>query len=59
MVSNVKIEIFIEQSTVENIVTAIMEAAHLGIEGDGFVAVLPVEILYRIRSKTEIQPHEW
>lgn len=59
MVTNVKIEIFTEQSTVEQIVTAIMETAHMGIEGDGFVAVLPVEKLYRIRSKAEIQPHEW
>lgn len=54
MVSNVKIEIFTEQSAVDDIVTAIMESAHTGIEGDGLVAVLPVENLYHIRTKTEI-----
>ncbi len=59
MVTNVKIEIFTELSAVDAIVTAIMETAHLGIEGDGFVAVLPVEKLYRIRTKAEIEPHEW
>lgn len=58
MVTNVKIEIFTELSAVDAIVTAIMETAHLGIEGDGFVAVLPVEKLYRIRTKAEIEPHE-
>jgi nitrogen regulatory protein P-II 1 len=58
MVTNVKIEIFTEQSAVEDIVTAIMNTAHLGISGDGIVAVLPVEKLYRIRTKTEIEPHE-
>lgn len=59
MVANVKIEIFTRQSAVDTLVTAIMETAHRGIEGDGFVAVLPVEKLYRIRTKAEIQPHEW
>lgn len=59
MVTNVKIEIFTELSAVDAIVTAIMDTAHLGIEGDGFIAVLPVEKLYRIRTKAEIGPHEW
>ncbi len=58
MVTHAKIEIFIEQSTVDDIVAAIMEIAHLGIAGDGIVAVLPVEKLYRIRTKAEIEPHE-
>jgi nitrogen regulatory protein P-II 1 len=58
MVTNVKIEIFTERSTVDGIVAVIMETAHLGIEGDGIVAVQPVEKLYRIRTKAEIEPHE-
>lgn len=58
MVSHVKIEIFAEQTMVEAIVTAIMEAAHSGIAGDGIVAVLPVEKLFRIRTKREIAPSE-
>lgn len=59
MVTNVKIEIFTELPAVDAIVTAIMETAHLGMAGDGFVAILPVEKLYRIRTKAEIEPHEW
>lgn len=58
MVANVKLEIFAEQSAIEEIVAAIMETAHQGISGDGIVAVLPVEKLCRIRTKAEIEPHE-
>jgi len=29
----------------------VMEAAHTGLEGDGIVAVLPVETVYHIRTK--------
>ncbi len=54
MVTHAKIEIFIEQSMVDDIVAAIMETAHLGIAGDGIVAVQPVERLYRIRTKGAI-----
>ena len=53
MVKNVRLEIFTEESRVDSLVTAIMDAAHLGLGGDGFVAVLPVEKLYRIRTKSE------
>lgn len=59
MVTNVKIEIFTGESAVEDIVTAIMDTAHLGIEGDGFVAVLPVEKIYRIRTKSAVEPFQW
>jgi len=31
---------------------AIMDAAHLGMAGDGIVAILPVEKLYRIRTRS-------
>lgn len=58
MVTNTRIEIFAEQSRVDEIVTAILETAHSGAAGDGIVAVLPVEKLYRIRTRAEIQPHE-
>jgi len=58
MVTNAKIEIFAEQSRVDEIVTTILETAHSGVAGDGIVAVLPVEKLYRIRTKAEIDTHE-
>jgi nitrogen regulatory protein P-II 1 len=54
MVTHTRIEIFTEQARVEEIVAAIMDIAHTGTAGDGIVAVLPVEKLYRIRTKSEV-----
>lgn len=54
MVTHAKIEIFAEQARVDDLVAAIMQTAHMGIAGDGIVAILPVEKFYRIRTKTEI-----
>ena len=34
---------------------AIMDAASLGMEGDGIVAILTIEKIYRIRTKTEVE----
>ena len=53
-----RIEIYTEQSMVDLIVDAILQSAHVGAPGDGIVAVLPVEKLYRIRSKSEITAEE-
>ena len=50
---HVKMEIFTEKSKVDGIVSAIMEAAHRGTQEDGIIAVLPVDKLYRIRTKSE------
>lgn len=58
MVTNARIEIFTEKAKVEEIVAAIMEIAHTSMPGDGIVAVLPVEKLYRIRTKSEALPDE-
>lgn len=51
---HIKMEIFTEKDKVERIVSAIMETAHRGTQEDGIIAVLPVEKLYRIRTKSEI-----
>ncbi len=56
MVNNARVELFVEKSKVDEIASAIMEVAHVGIPGDGIVAVLPVEKLYRIRTKSEMHP---
>ncbi|HUU60172.1 MAG TPA: P-II family nitrogen regulator [Phycisphaerae bacterium] len=37
---------------------AIIETAHTGKAGDGFIAVLPVEKVYRIRRKAEARIDE-
>lgn len=51
MGSHVRVEIFIGQHRAEAVVEAIMQAAHTGLEGDGIVAVLPVEAVYHIRTR--------
>jgi len=58
LVTHARIEIFTEASRAEEIAEAIMEAAHVGLEGDGIIAVLPVEKLFRIRSRREFKPGE-
>ncbi len=58
LVTHARIEIFTEESKVEEIAETIMEAAHVGVEGDGIIAVLPVEKLYRIRTRSEIKDDE-
>lgn len=49
-----RIEIFTHQSKAEEIASTIMDAAHTGLAGDGIVVVLPVEHIYRIRTKSEV-----
>jgi len=58
MVNHARIEIFTTESQADGIARSIMEAAHVGLEGDGIIAVLPVEKLYRIRTRSEATPDE-
>ena len=51
MCSHVRIEVFTGVRQADEIAQAIMDAAHTGLEGDGIVAVLPVESLFHIRTK--------
>jgi nitrogen regulatory protein P-II 1 len=46
-----EIEIFTEGNRAEEIARVIMDAAHTGSVGDGLVAVLPVNMVFRIRTK--------
>lgn len=55
---HVRIEIYCQAEEADVIAHCIMNAAHTGIEGDGLVAVLPVEHLYRIRTKKEVGTKE-
>ncbi len=49
--THVQIEMFVLEDEVETLVKQTIEAAHTGAAGDGFVAVLPVDTVYRIRTK--------
>lgn len=53
--THVRIEVFTGKLNADEIAEAIMEAAHTGIEGDGIVAVLPVESVYHIRTKEKCE----
>ncbi len=50
LVSHVRLEVFIERDRAEEVATAIMNAAHTGMDGDGIVAILPVESIYQIQT---------
>ena len=55
MISHARVEVFIGEHRAEEVATAIMEAAHTGMEGDGIVAVLPVESVYHIRTRKKCE----
>lgn len=59
MVEEVRVEIFTRKDEVEDVTSAIIEAAHTGLPGDGVVAVIPVEKLFLIRSRSEATPEEF
>lgn len=56
MTPHARVEIFISARRADEIAQAIMEAACSGAAGDGIVAVLPVEKLYKIRHRAEVLP---
>jgi len=53
-----RVEIFTTVDKTHAIIDIIMNTAHTGVAGDGIVAVLPVERIYRIRTKQPAQPEE-
>ena len=59
LVDEVRIEICTRADEVEAITGAIMNAAHTGLPGDGVVAVIPVEKLFLIRTRSEATPEEF
>jgi nitrogen regulatory protein P-II 1 len=59
MVEEVRVEVFTRQEEAEAISAAIMDAAHTGVPGDGVVAVMPIEKLFLVRTKSEAIPGEF
>ena len=49
-----RIEIFIGAENAADVVNSILDAASTGLAGDGLVAVLPVEQIYRIRDRAAL-----
>ena len=54
MCNHARIEIFCHASVADDIAHCIMNAAHIGQPGDGIIAIVPVEKLFRIRTKSLI-----
>ncbi|MDX9907757.1 MAG: P-II family nitrogen regulator [Bacteroidales bacterium] len=52
-VTHARIEIFTRASEVDRIAKIIMESASTGSSGDGVIAVLPVENIWKIRTKSK------
>ena len=48
---HIRVEVFVDVGRAESIAEAVMDAAHTGVEGDGIIAILPVESVYHIRTK--------
>ena len=57
LVDQVNIEIYLEQDRAESIAAAILNSAHSGSAGDGIVAVLPVEKVFSVRTRSEEAPN--
>jgi nitrogen regulatory protein P-II 1 len=58
LVTHVRIEVFCASDRADAIAKAIVEEAHTGMMGDGIVAILPVEEIYRVRTKDKIAQRE-
>lgn len=54
LVEYVRLEIFIESARADEVAASIMEVAHTGLRGDGIVSVIPVQKIYRIRTREQI-----
>ena len=58
LMTHARIEVFCASERADDIAKAILEEAHTGSMGDGIVAVLPVEEVYRVRTKDKILQKE-
>lgn len=55
MLTHTRVEVFIGEERAKEIAEAIMDAAHTGLDGDGIVAVMPVESVYHIRTRQKCE----
>ncbi len=49
-IKNVKIEVYVDDFQADSMVDIVMKAAHTGNTGDGKIAIIPLEEIYRIRT---------
>jgi nitrogen regulatory protein P-II 1 len=58
MTTHARLQVYVPEERVAEIVDAIMDAGGTGSEDDGIVAVSPVETIYRIADKKEVCSEE-
>lgn len=58
MTEHVRLEVFTHRLRVDQIVDAVCAAASTGGKGDGVIAVLPMESVYRIRDHAVADPND-
>lgn len=51
---SVRVEVFVSDQSTRRVVDIIMQAANTGMEGDGIVAVVPVNEVYQIRDFSQL-----
>lgn len=59
LTTHARIQIYAPDDRVEEIVEAVMEAAHTGAESDGVITVSPIAKMYRIDDRREVQPGDF
>jgi nitrogen regulatory protein P-II 1 len=57
MANQAKIEIYASSDQAERIATTLIEAAHTGSAGDGIVAILPVQRVFSVRTRSDTIPN--
>ena len=50
-----KIDLIVPDDNVDQIAEVILQHAHTGLAGDGFIAVHPVDYMIKIRSKEKVR----
>lgn len=50
-----RVEIYVAVAKTQQVVDAVIQAAHTGLDTDGIIAVLPVETLYRIKDHAPLR----
>lgn len=58
LTEHIKIEIFVEESKLDALTTAIMDSAHSDVPGAGVVAVMPVEKFLHVSTRSETLPDQ-
>lgn len=59
LITHARIQIYMPGERVEEIVEAIMDAAHTGAESDGVITASPTAKMYRIDDRREARPEDF